>query len=445
MNDRNRNRKWPLGGWPQIGRGVACLALGGAFAIAAYSVVQDGAFGFLIQELGELTDPVTELQKRIDAGETTLEFTSEHGYLESLLEEFDIPVSSQTLVFSKTSLQTDYISPATPRAIYFNDDVYLGWVRGGPVMEVASTDPVYGTIFFTLPQDPETPPPVFEREGLRCIACHRPARNAVPIPELLVMSVLPGVDGDALGIDLKITTDRSPMRERWGGWYVTGTHGDAVHMGNTIVGGDPEWAMGQNPNLVSLEGRVDTSPYLTPHSDLVALMVLVHQAEVHNLIGTTGFSARTAIETERQEEIGVLNASPEPSNRTLEIIREAAEPLVRAMFYVDVAPLPAPIAGTSDFAAQFQTRGPEDRQGRSLRELDLQTRVPRYPLSHLVYSESFDALPDLALDYIYGRFDEVLSGEDTSGDFHHLSPQDRQVIREILIDTKSAFRDYVNR
>ncbi len=440
MNERNPNR-----GWQQLQRGVACLAAAGTIAVAAYSAAQDGAFGFLIQELGELTDPVTELQERIDSGETRLEFTPKHGYLEALLEELDIPVSSQTLVFSKTSLQTDYISPATPRAIYFNDDVYLGWVRGGPVMELASTDPVYGTLFFTLAQDPETPPPVFEREGLRCIACHRPARNAVPIPELLVMSVLPGTDGDALGIDLKITTDRSPLRERWGGWYVTGTHGDAVHMGNTIVGGDPEWAMGRNPNLLSLEGRVDTSPYLTGHSDLVALMVLVHQAEVHNLIGTTGFSARTAIETERQEEIGILNASPEPSHRTLEVIREAAEPLVRTMFYVDVAPLPGPITGTSDFAAEFQERGPEDRQGRSLRELDLQTRVPRYPLSHLVYSESFDTLPDLALDYIYGRFEEVLAGEDTSGDFDHLSAEGRQAIREILIDTKPAFRAYVNR
>jgi hypothetical protein len=311
-------------------------------------------------------------------------------------------------------------------------------------MEVASTDPVYGTIFYTLRQNPDVPP-VFEREGLRCIACHRPARNAVPIPELLVMSVLPGPDGDALGIDLKITTDRSPINERWGGWYVTGTHGDAVHMGNTIIGGDPEWAMGRNPNLLSLEGRVDIEPYLTGDSDLVALTVLVHQAEVHNLIGTTSFSARTAIEAERQAELGVLNASPELSNRTREVIREAAEPLVRAMMYVDVPPLPAPIRGTSDFATEFENRGPEDRNGRSLRELDLETRVPRYPLSHLVYSESFDRIPDPALEYIYGRFDEILAGEDQSADFDRLIPADRRAIREILVDTKPAFQMYVDR
>jgi hypothetical protein len=347
-------------------------------------------------------------------------------------------------VFSKTSLQTDFISPTAPRAIYFNDDLYVGWVQDGPLMEIASTDPVYGTLFFTLPQDREAAPN-FEREGLRCIACHRPARNAVPIPELLVMSVLPGVDGDALGIDLKITTDRSPMKERWGGWYVTGTHGDAVHMGNTIVGGDPEWRMGNSPNLLSLEGRVDTSPYLSGHSDLVALMVLVHQAEVHNLIGTTGFSVREAVEAERQDELRMPSPDPALSTRTLTAVGEAAEPLVRAMLYVDAPPLPSPISGSSSFVREFSARGPVDRHGRSLREFDLETRVPRYPLSHLVYSASFDQLPEPALDYVYSRFDEILSGRDDSDDFAHLPEGDRRAIREILLDTKPGFREYIDR
>jgi hypothetical protein len=425
-----------------VGNLVLCLAVLGAIALAIEAGGQ-GAFGFLVQDVGELTDPITRLQERIDSGRTSLEFTRGHGYLESLLDALDISVRSQALVFSKTSLQTDYISPATPRAIYFNDDVYVGWVQGGPVIEIASADPVYGTMFFTLAQE-DQPQPMFQREGLRCIACHRPARNAVPIPELLVMSVLPGESGDALGIDLKITTDRSPLNERWGGWYVTGMHGDAVHMGNTIIGGDPGWAMGQNPNLLSLEGRIDTEPYLSDDSDLVALTVLVHQAGIHNLIGTTGFSVRAAVEAERQDELRRLTPDPAPSARTLAAIREAAEPLVQAMFYVGVPPLPSPVSGTSDFAREFSIRGPVTTTGRSLHQLDLETRLPRYPLSHLVYSESFDRLPDLALDYIYTRFDEILSGKEASPDFDHLSPHDREAIREILIETKPGFRDHVS-
>ena len=96
---------------------------------------------------------------------------AERGYLPSLLRALDVPASSQTLVFSKTSLQLDRIAPWSPRALYFNDNVYLGWVQGGPIMELASVDPKLGTVFYTIGQDPSGAPR-FEREGHTCLVCH---------------------------------------------------------------------------------------------------------------------------------------------------------------------------------------------------------------------------------------------------------------------------------
>src|SRR5262245_24481761 len=86
------------------------------------------------------TDPVARLMKKIEAGETTIAYDEQHGYLSSLLKALNVPVSSQGLVFSRTSLQVDRIAPWSPRAIYFNDDIYLGWVQGGPIMEIAAVD-----------------------------------------------------------------------------------------------------------------------------------------------------------------------------------------------------------------------------------------------------------------------------------------------------------------
>jgi hypothetical protein len=121
---------------------------------------------------------ITQLQKRVDSGEVKLLFTDDHGYLPSVLKELKVPVSSQMLVFSKTSLQRDRISPRTPRALYFNDDVYIGFCRLGEVMEVSVADPTLGTIFYSLQQEPASKPK-FQVRGIRG---YRPTWCARSIP-----------------------------------------------------------------------------------------------------------------------------------------------------------------------------------------------------------------------------------------------------------------------
>jgi hypothetical protein len=211
------------------------------------------------------------------------------------------------------------------------------------------------------------------------------------------------------------------MKERWGGWYVTGTHGNQLHAGNIVLprpaslfNGLPSAATSKSSNVVDLRSFLDTTPYLTPHSDIVALMVLVHQKEVENLI--------------------VLANSKGPA-----AAKETGEPLVKAMLFAGAAPLTAPVKGTSTFAAEFASQGPRDGRGRSLRDFDLQTRLFRYPLSYLIYSKSFDALPAGVKTYVYRRLREILGGEDKSATFAYLSAADRSAILEILRATKPDF------
>jgi len=368
------------------------------------------------------SDPISEFQKRITGGQAKLEYEKDHGYLVSLLKAMKIPISSQTLVFSKTSLQSERISPKTPRAIYFNDDVYVAWVQGAGLIEIMSTDPEKGAGFYVLSQE-RSDRPEFERStGHECSVCHY-VPEAAPkfVPRLLVSSVIPDTTGNVEGAFPIETTDRTPLKERWGGWYVTGTHGKPPHVGNTVLNRPasvfntlPAAALVNSSNVLDLSSRMDTTRYLTPHSDIVALMVLVHQKEVQNLIALA-------------------------QSKATAVPKETGEPIVKAMLFSGAAPLTGPIKGTSAFAAEFAGLGQRDGRGRSLRDFDLQTRLFRYPLSYLVYSKSFDALPAGVKTYVYRRFREVLTGEDKSADFAHISAADRAATLEILRATKPDF------
>jgi hypothetical protein len=381
-------------------------------------------------------DAVVRLQRQLDSGKVKLTFEKDFGYLRSLLRALNVPDSSQTLVFSKSSAQMSGISPEKPRAIYFNDDVYVGWVQEG-ALELTAIDPRGGPFFYTLPQLEEIPP-TFERHTSSCVGCHDSSEDPSRlIPRLLKLSVVPDRNGLAIQAAALVTTDRSPFRERWGGWYVTGTHGRQRHMGNetfTVPAGDlriPAFVaaldLSRGANVTDLTRYFDTKRYLTPHSDIVALMVLGHQTHVFNLMSVAIYKLQTALSADPQADVNAL-------------ARELGEPIVRAMLFSGEVRLTDPVAGTSGFAGEFERRGPRDSRGRSLRDLDLETRLLRYPLSYVIYTESFDALPTSIKDYVYRRLHEVLSGEDKTSPYAHLSAADREAILGILKDTKPDFR-----
>jgi len=370
------------------------------------------------------SDPVFKLNQRLKSGEVTLESEPVTGYLRSVLKALSVPVESQVLVFSKTSFQARLISPQNPRAIYFGDNVAVGFVRGGDVLEFISQDPKIGSVFYTLHQN-QAGVPQFERNDNACVYCHV-SDVTYNVPGPFIGSVFPGPDGTANYGPVYMTDHNSPFETRWGGWYVTGTHHADRHMGNAIAK-DPgdlySMITPQTVHLTSLDGRFDPKGYPTLTSDIVALMVMEHQAGMMNLITRLGWNARLGADGDRP-------------------LADTVKVLVDYMLFIDEAPIPGPLEGPTRFAKDFSARGPFDKKGRSLHQLDTRSRLMKYPCSYLIYSETFDALPDGAKSAVYARLWEILSGKETDKIYQRLSPADRDAIIEILRDTKPNLPDY---
>ncbi len=386
-----------------------------------------------------LSDPVAKLQAQLDRGEVKLAYEAGHGYLRSVLAALRIPVSSQTLVFSKTSFQYPKISPERPRALYYNDDVYVGQVHDGRLLEFVSFDPMQGAIFYVMDEH-QAEHPRFERAELDCIQCHVANASTRGVPGVMLRSVFTSPSGtQSAGTPAFITGQESPMKDRWGGWYVTGSHGGQTHLGNAILpdGAQPEQLdKSAGANLADLSGRLDTSVYLSKYSDIVAHLVLAHQTQMHNLITQTNYQTRLALYADetRNQKAGLPAGTISDAAR--QQFEKPAEQLVRYLLFANEAPLEAQVKGTAGFAEEFAAKGPRDSRGRSLRDFDLRTRIFKYPCSYLIYSEAFDAIPGPAKEFIYRRMFEVLSGREQGPEFAALSGGDRRAILEILVATK---------
>ncbi len=381
-----------------------------------------------------LQDPVARLTARLRAGSAHLDYDrSGGGYLRSVLAGLGVPIESQMAVFSKTSLQSSVIASGNPRSIFFTDDVAVAWPRGG-FIEIAAHDPQQGVQFYMLEQreidKPEFLRPESFRPGGACLACHQ-AFATLGVPGMLARSVAAGRDGRLLPqLANYITDDRSPLEERWAGWYVTGRTGTVRHLGNpdTVTARDGALLLNAHATAVeSLAGTLDLTGYLTPYSDVAALLVFDHQTRLVNLLTRVGWAVRIATADKLDAE---------------KVARETAAELADAMLFVDEAPLPGRIESTSGFVRAFESRGPADAKGRSLRQLDLTRRLMRYPCSYMIYSAAFSNLPPAARDAVYARMWRILSGAESGPRYARLSAADRRAIVEILRDTKPDLPAY---
>lgn len=405
-----------------------------AWAVVAVSAQRRDAFvesrdhPAIAYSTAPVTDAVARLNARLRAGGAALAFDPASGYLRAVLEALGVPVESQTLVFSQTSFQADRIHIHNPRAIYFNDTVSVGWVRGAPTLEIAAQDPRQGVVFYELAQQ-RAEAPEFRRNHV-CLGCHL-SWDTRGVPGLMVTSMYPLPDDPNAYANGFTTVQGSPLTQRWGGWWVTGDTGGARHMGNVPVMPMDKGKGIPNPTrtLASVEGLFDLDGYPTPYSDVVALLVLAHQTQMTNLLTRLGWEARLA--------------AARPTAEAQARVQEAARDAVDHLLFIDEAPLLTPVRGTSGFAERFAGAGPKDSLGRSLREFDLTRRLFRYPCSYMIYSEAFDALPPLGRDAAYARMWDVLSGKDPDRRYRSFAAADRRAVVEILLQTKSGLPSYI--
>lgn len=389
----------------------------------------------------EVHDPVAELARKVESGEVQLKHDEQYGYLTAVLEALDVPISSQTLVFSKTSLQLHRISPRRPRSLYFNDDVYIGFCQRGDVLELAATDAKQGATFYTLSQE-KSDAPKFVRDRGSCLTCHASNRTQ-GVPGYLVRSVFADAAGHPkLGSGTFTTDHTSEFQDRWGGWYVTGQHGTMRHMGNTICKGEArDFDRETGANDLDLKDNFRTDSYLTPHSDIVALMVLEHQTQMHNAIAFANYETRMALHQSYQMNALLDRPKDHISDSAQRRIASAADRVLEYLLFCDEFALSDEVRGSTSFAEDFSARGIRDSKGRSLRDFDLQTRMFRYPCSYLIHSPAFAGLPDSVRSQVLGRLKDILTGDDPSEKYQHLTTEMRGEILEILSDTMPEFQE----
>jgi len=380
---------------------------------------------------GVVHNAVADLNDQIRRGDLKLAFDPASGYLRPLLDALHIPIDSQTVVFSRGSMQASQITPSNPRAVYFNDTVAVGWVRGAELLEVAAHDARQGVVFYTLGQKAVSSPRL-EREN-RCLECHL-TWETLGVPGFQVLSTFQMSDDPNAYASGLVSDHRTPLEDRWGGWYVTGQPGTSRHRGNVpVIVPAPELQKPRRPapQLSSLAAQFDTHGFPSAQSDVVALMVLEHQSRMANLLTRVGWETRVALQP-----AAALSRRPVTSPQLPARVLEAVNDLVDYLLFVDETPLSARIVGSSGFTQRFSGIGPKDSRGRSLRELDLTRRLFRYPCSYMIYTPAFDALVPEAKRAIYQRLWAILSGAEHDHRYDQLSAPDRQAIVEILRDTK---------
>jgi hypothetical protein len=425
----------------------AALVLLGALGFAAAPDQQSGAmqkapFAGILDEHPAIQyattptrDPVASLNRALANDAIRFDYRERGGYLDAVLSALDVSPESQLLVFSKTGIQRASTGPQTPRALYFNDAVVVGYIPGARFIEIASQDPSQGVIFYTIDQRPSSPVEIVRRT--QCLSCHV-SGSTMEVPGVIARSMFTNRDGDVMPqLGSSIVDHRTPLSERWGGFFVTGNYvapvyGGFGHMGNVTTAVHPTSGPVTTSNEVLIEWQNSsavTRGYSSNESDIAALMIFDHQMRAMNLLTRLNWETRVAMGEGRAD----FSAGP---------LRALLDDVVDYFLFTDEVVPPARLTPRPGFARSFLAAGPKDRRGRSLRELDLERRLFRVPLSYMIYTAAFDGLPSTAKDAVYRRLHKVLSSDATDSRRPHLSEADRQGIIEILRETKNDLPDW---
>lgn len=378
-------------------------------------------------------DAITRLKARLNSGQVRLE-GDEKDIVRKLLAALNVPEESQMLVFSKTSFQKDRINPARPRAIYFSDEVYIGWCPGG-LVELAAMDPVLGPVFYSF--DPQGDRSQFQRDP-DCLRCHG-GTFVRDIPGLLVRSVIADTGGQPLlALGSELVDFSTPIEQRWGGWYVTAARSGPRHRGNLVLSSEREptaQEMSAAANLRSLDRLVDTRPYLAPSSDVAALLVFEHQVTVQNALTRANQECLRMITYQKalQKDLKETVTEEPTYDSVRHVFAAASEQVLDALLSRNEAPLPRDgIQGVGGFASAFSKGGSSPHSLSGLRKLDLQTRLFRYRCSYLIGSTAFERLQPTLRRRVLQRLWRILTEPSGDARYAYLEPDERGEIRAAL-------------
>ena len=414
-----------------LGRRVAALAIVVATSVLAYA--QSSPWPGVLDEhpaiqyaIRPTTDRVAALNKALAGGERHLQRDAQTGYLRSVLDALGVSVESQLLIFSKTGVQREYTGPRNPRAVYFDESVAVGYLPNAPAIEIAAHDPQQGVVFYTI--DQATASPSFVRKTT-CLACHV-SHSTLDVPGLIARSNFVGDDGNVISQLGNTDVDhRTPHPDRWGGWFVTSAGEPAPYSQRAHEGNITFSATGNTSNQIFVDW-MDSAPqsrgYLSPESDIVALLVFDHQVRAINLMTRLNWEGRVAgADALSRGDIGPL--------------RELTNELADYLLFVGEMPPSVPLIPLKRFAERLEAKTPKDRTGRSFGQLDVTSRLLQYPCSYMVYSAAFDALPPAVKQAIYHRMIAQLSSSGPRSALPRLGADERRAILEILRDTKPDF------
>jgi hypothetical protein len=366
-----------------------------------------------------LTDSFTKLKAELESGRTQLDGAGEKECLLSLLKALNIPASSQMLIFSTTSLQLSLISPRNPRALYFNEDVYVGFIPGGK-FEIVSLDPQAGGVFYIFPV-PRNGEAVRIERSTRCMNCHS-REDTGYVPGLVVKSVVPGPTGGSLqSFRQGLSGHAIPYSDRFGGWYLTGKHGITEHWGN-LIGRFQEGKLLKQP--IEPGRYFDFGRYPVATSDVLPQLIHEHQVGFANrVIEAAYFTRQTA-------------GASAPTAEQTKALDAKAKDLVRYLLFADEPALPTGgIEGDAAFKTDFLANRRAIPAGASLKDFDLKTRLFRYRCSYMIYSSVFQGLPETMKQRVYRALREALDPQRADRQFAYLPAQEKQAIRTILKGT----------
>ncbi len=367
-----------------------------------------------------LNDPFSKLIPDFESGKIQLDTQNQLTFVTSLLKALDIPASSQMLVFSTTSLQLSKISPRNPRALYFNEDLYLGYIPGGKI-EIISIDPQLGGIFyiFEIPRDQGTPQP---QRAKRCMNCHADT-DTRHVPGLVIKSVIPGPNGGSLNSFRREQTGHQiPLEDRFGGWHLTGADPIKKHWGNLIGQLSPA---GLKKQIIQPGQLFDFNNYPLDRSDILPQLLHEHQVGFINRVVEAGYKYRAYQDSDK----GILNPA---HSKELERI---TSDLTRYLLFADEANLPRGIQGDAQFKKDFRANRQTLASGESLKDLDLGRHLFKYRCSYMIYSNAFQGLPKKFKQQIYQKLAKALSTDKPDPNYSYLPSAEKRIIKKLLQTT----------